>query len=48
MRSCAGSEREELRSSPETNRTSGDFEDEEEDEEEEDVDDVDGRGSECA
>lgn len=46
MRSCAGSEREELRSSPETNRTSGDFEEEEE--EEEDVDDVDGRGSECA
>lgn len=46
MRSCAGSEREELRSSPETNRTSGDFE--EEDDEEEDVDDVDGRGSECA
>lgn len=45
MRSCAGSEREELRSSPETNRTSGDFEEEEE---EEDVDDVDGRGSECA
>lgn len=46
MRSCAGSEREELRSNPETNRTSGDFEEEEE--EEEDVDDVDGRGSECA
>ena len=45
MRSCAGSEREELRSRPETNRTSGDFEEEEE---EEDVDDVDGRGSECA
>ena len=44
MRSCAGSEREELRSSPETNRTSGDFEEEEG----EDVDDVDGRGSECA
>ena len=51
MRSCAGSEREELRSRPETNRTSRDFEDDEDEDEDEDDDDdvvVAGRGSEWA
>ena len=48
MRSCAGSEREELRSRPETNRTSGDFEEVEDDDDEVEDDCADGRGSECA